>query len=604
MAFDGIVTKALASELQGLCNARIDKIFQPNKNSVILGFYLDGLNYALNICADSQYYRINLTTHSKSNPKIAPNFCMVLRKHLLSLRIKNVITSNLERVVTIEFEGFDDIDDIISKKLVIELMGKHCNIILLNDNNIIIDSLRHINNEGDDEDSASRSILPHIKYMYPNTNKYNFMEVTDYEQFKKLILKFISSDLQINTNNTNNLQNKIANFSLDDLYNVISNNFNGISKSFVKASITKLGLTEINDNSLEMLFNYINTVVSNTDNQFLKFETIFDKENNAKDYFLTPSTSTENLSLNFFIDDFYYSKETSNEFKIYRNSVLKLILDALKKYKKRLSNINQKLKECDNMDIYRIYGELITANLYRLPNHNVDSVDVENYYDNNNLLSIPLDKKYSISINAKRFFKKYNKLKNALEIVSIQKEDTNKELDYIESIVYELEAATNIEEVSDIFEEISENVIFKEKTNSYKNKKKSKIKKSKLTKNKTVSFNPIKYKIDDYTLLVGRNNKENDYLTLKYAKKSDLWFHTKDIHGSHAILFLENGKRPNNDILIRCAEIAAFHSKAKDSSNVPVNVCEVRFVKKPNGAKPGMVIYSNNETLNVQPCLS
>ena len=172
------------------------------------------------------------------------------------------------------------------------------------------------------------------------------------------------------------------------------------------------------------------------------------------------------------------------------------------------------------MDKYQLYGELITANLYKIKNENLKEIELDNYYTNEKIL-IPLDSRYLPSINAKHFFKKYRKLKNALEIVTKQKEETLNEVNYIESIVYELENAN-------IFEEISENAIFKEKTSHYKNNKKEKIQKSSLTKNKTVSFNPIKYTVDGYTLLVGRNNKENDYLTLKYAKKTDIWFHTKD----------------------------------------------------------------------------
>ena len=147
MAFDAIVTKAISTELQLLSGARIDKIFEPDKNEVILGFYLNGINYALNISIDPKNYRVNLTTNLKKNSKEAPNFCMVLRKHLIGLHIKNIITNNLERIITIEFEGFDEIDDIISKKLVIELMGKHCNVVLLDEENYIIDSLKHINSD-------------------------------------------------------------------------------------------------------------------------------------------------------------------------------------------------------------------------------------------------------------------------------------------------------------------------------------------------------------------------------------------------------------------------------------------------------------------------
>ena len=572
MAFDGIVTKAIASELQQLSGARIDKIFQPNKNNIILGFYFNKTNYALNICTNPSNYRIHLTTHPKKNPQVAPNFCMVLRKHLIGLHIKNIITDSLERVITIEFEGFDDIDDIISKKLIIELMGKHCNVVLLDDENIIIDSLKHINNE-----NTLRTIMPHIKYTYPTTQKRNFLECTDFEEFIKNV--------------------DIKDFTT--FVNSFSNIYNGISKKFINQIINKLNITTLTTDTAKEIYTYINKIIANTDSLNLNFEIDNSNNNSKNDYFLIVQDNDELFNLNFFIDDFYYDKETNEEFINYRNSILKLILNELKKYKKRLFNINNKLQNCENMDIYKIYGELLTANLYRIKDENISSIELENYYENNKLTSIPLDIKYTPSVNAKRYFKKYNKLKNELKIVTIQKEETQRELSYIESIVYELEASSTIEEIASIFEEISENVIFKDKI-SYKNKNNSKIKKSKLTKNKNISFNPLKYTIDGYTLLVGRNNKENDYLTLKYAKKTDLWFHTKDIHGSHAILLLNN-KTPDTDILIKCAQITAYHSKARNSSNVPVDFCEAKYVKKPNGAKLGMVIYTNNQTLNVNP---
>ncbi len=588
MAFDGIVTKAIASELNLLSGARIDKIFQPNNNNVILGFYLNGSNYVLNICTNSQNYRVHLTTHLRSNPKVAPNFCMVLRKHLIGLRIKNIITSHLERIITIEFEGFDDIDDLISKKLIIELMGKHCNVILLNDDGTIIDSLRHIRSE-----DSTHIVVPHIRYTYPEVKKLNFLDCNSFQDFEE---KLTSSNNPDNTNNSNN--SNPSNYSsfpnLEKLGSNISNTFNGISKGLIHFIIEDLNITKLSD-----IYNYLETLISGTDSLNLKFVKSTNL-NKKEDYFLVPSENIESFSLNFFLDDFYYEKETSEELKTSRNTILKLILSTLKKYKKRLENINSKLKECDNMDIYKLYGELITANLYRIPNKNLKEIELENYYDNNKMIIIPLDSKYLPSANAKRFFKKYNKLKNALEIVSAQKDETIKELDYLESIVYELESATSLEELSVIFEEISENVIFKDKIKSTQKSKTGKIKKSNLTKNKNVNFNPLKFTIDGFTLLVGRNNKENDYLTLKYANKQDLWFHTKDIHGSHAILLLNN-ITPSQDILAKCAEITAYHSKARLSSNVPVDVCEVRYVKKPNGAKPGMVIYTNYHTLYVNP---
>ena len=563
MPFDGIVTKAIACELQNLSGAIIDKVFEPNSNCIILGCYLNGNNYALNICSNPSNYRINLTTHPISNPKIAPNFCMVLRKHLIGLHIKNIVTNNLERVITIEFEGFNDIDDFITKKLIVELMGKHCNIILVDENYIIIDSLRHIYNE-----DSPHIVVPHIKYTYPISKKLNFLNCNNFEEFKK------------NISYTNILDLPIS----------ISNTYNGISKNYLQFIINNLKVY-----NLQAIYEYLRKIIINIDTLNFKFETL----NN--DYFLVPiSNSNNNFPLNFFIDDFYFKKESTENFKTYRNTVLKLILSTLNKYNKRLKNINDKLDACKNMDMYRLYGELITSNLYKIDNKNINEITLENYYDNNNLITIPLDPRYLPNINAKRYFKKYNKLKNTLKIVSIQKKETLEELTYLESIVYELENATSLEEVSDIFDEISENVVFKDLTLPTKPKKQTKVKQSNLTKNKNVSFNPLKYTIDNYTLLVGRNNKENDYLTLKYAKKSDLWFHTKDIHGSHAVL-LVNNSIISEDILIRCAEIVSYHSKAKFSENVPVDFCKVKYVKKPNGAKPGMVTYTNYSTLYVKP---
>ena len=588
MAFDGIVTKAITSEISQLKGSRIDKIFEPNKNTIILGIYQNGINYALNICIDAQYCRINLTTHQKANPQVAPNFCMLLRKNLIGLKLKNIITFDLERLIILEFEGFDELDDIISKKLVIELMGKHSNIILLDDSNIIIDSLRHIK----EIDENFRDILPHTKYTFPTSNKIIFLELKDFEDFKEYLNLSSPNSASNNNNDINNLPT------------IISNIFNGISKNFINAIIKKLEISDTSDTSLEKIFKYTNEIITNIGTSNISFESIKNNDGTIKDYFLIPekSSSLQPFDLNFFIDDFYFNKESNEQFKNYRNTLLKLILDTLKKYKKRLYNIDEKLKECDDMDKYRLYGELITSNLYRIPNRNVDEIELENYYENNNKIKIKLDKRFSPSINAKRFFKKYSKLKNALIIVSEQKADTLKELDYIESVIYELENCSTIEEIAFIYEEISENDIFKEKASLKANTKKNKVKKSKLTKNKTVSFNPIKYTVDGYTVFVGRNNKENDYLTLKFASKTDLWFHTKDFHGSHTILKLDNNlPYPNNDILIKVAELAAKHSKARNSSNVPVDYCEVKFVKKPSGSKPGMVIYTNNKTLNVNP---
>ena len=577
MAFDGIVTKVIATELQEVVGARIDKIYEPNKNDVLIGMYINGVNYALNICTDSQNYRVHLTTHIKPNPQNAPNFCMVLRKHLIGLRIKNIIATNLERVITIEFEGFDDVDDIITKKLIIELMGRHCNIILLDENNIIIDSLRHIVSDN----LLTRDIIPKVKYKYPETTKKNLLQISDFEEFE------------------NELQIDYDQITKEKLPVIISNIFNGISKQFITNLLNELEIEKIDKDNMKKIYVYITDLINNIDSLNLNVKVIEKSSGVKRDYFLTKGSSDKPFNLNYVIDDYYFDKENTEVFKNYKNNISKLILATLKKYKKRLYNINEKLEECNKMEKYKLYGELITANLYKIKNVNADKIKLENYYENNQIIEIPLDKKYVPSRNAKIYFKKYNKLKNALSIVGQQKEETLQELEYIESVIYELEECQTIDDLINVFDEISENNIFKEKPK--KVNQKNKVKKSKLTKDKKKQFNPIKYTINGYTLLVGRNNIENDYLTLKYAQKTDLWFHTKDIHGSHCILLLNKSKIPDDNIIVRCAQIAAFHSKGRNSSNVPVDVCEVKYVKKPNGSKPGFVIYKNNRTYSVNP---
>lgn len=564
MAFDGIVTKTIVNEFAPfIIGGKIDKIYEPDKNTIILGIYSQGKNYNLNICIDAKNCRINLTEHSRTNPLVAPNFCMLLRKHLLGGKISNISMFGLERIVNINIETINEFNEIEIKTLVIELMGKHSNIILNNNKGVIIDCIRHISSE-----HSYRELLPSRNYILPKSDKFDFMALKNFDEFYA----------KINTS------------SFDDLPQALSNTFTGFSLSFSKSVIVKCRITSMSKEDLEKVFNYILKIINVMEH--LNFEIIC-KNNNLFDYVLTIGKCDN--SLNSFIDDFYFEKETVETFTNYRNTILRMILEVLKKYNTRLININSKLKECDEMDKYKLYGELLTANLYRLSNIHSNSIQIENYYDNNNLITIPLDNKYSTNINAKRYFKKYSKLKTAFQLATNQKIETEQELNYIESIVYELENCSTLEDVQDIFEEISENVIFKEKLKKKEKKKKNTKKKKQHT------FSPIEYEIDGFKIYVGRNNKENDWLTLSFANKNDIWFHAKDIHGSHVILRVDNSKSIDDDILVKCAEIAAKHSKAKESSNVPVDYCLVQFVKKPNSAKPGMVIFTNNKTINVKP---
>ena len=586
MAFDGIVTKSITKELKNIIGYKIDKVYEPDKNTVTLGLYGKNSNLMLLICISSNNCRISLTSHPQKNPSTAPNFCMLLRKYLIGLKIKNIYTIDLERIVFIDLENNENPNKPICRKLIIELMGKHSNIILTDSNNIIIDSMRHTSTL----ENSNRDIYPTARYIFPESTKYSFLELNTFDDFYNAIEPKLIEYIAENSLNIENLN--VSNFMIDK---IISNTFNGISLSFIQNILSKLNIKEISKNNLELIYNKINEILSSS------FLDIFLAEN-QKDYYLYTSNieNESQFNLNYKIDDFYFEKETSELFKNYRNSILHLILATLKKYEKRLENIDNKLSECNNMDKFRLYGELITSNLYRIPNRNVNSIEVENYYDNNSTITIPLDQKYLPSYNAKRYFKKYNKLKNALAIVNVQKDETIRDIDYIESVIYELDNAKSIDDLGAIYDEISENGLFSDKLKVKSSSKKSSNKKAKpMKKNKLTSFNPLKYVIDGYTVLVGRNNKENDYLTCKFANKNDIWFHTKDIHGSHVILKTNPNEIVPDDVLFEVAKLAAKHSKAKNSSHVPVDFCKVSFVKKPSGSKPGYVIYSNNKTLYV-----
>lgn len=545
MAFDGIVTKCIVSELnKNIIYSKVNKIFEPTKNDIMIGLYNQGTNYCLHICINPSTCRLNLTTHSKPNPFNAPNFCMLLRKHLIGSKIVSISSFDLDRIVEIDFECLNELNDKIIKKLYIEIMGSCSNIILTNNNDIIIDAIRHT--------SSAREIMPARQYSLPESNKNSFLNINSFNEFKQII----------------------ANAPVEQLPKKISDSFSGICRPYAQYLLSK------NENDIEKTYTYLKNIVNNIDSSSLSCI------KTSNDYVIDFSDDNQNLKINFFIDDYYYDKDSDTAFTNFRNDILKIVLNQLKKCSKKLDNINNKLSECTKMDEYKLYGELITANLYKLKD-NVSSVELENYYDNNALISIPMDESISPNKNAEKYFKKYNKLKNTLDIVSLQKRDTQKELNYIESIVYSIENARTIPDLEDIFDEISENLSLPKSKEKQKDSNKT---------DEHVEF--LKQEINGFTVLIGKNNKQNDELTLKVASKDDYWFHTQDIHGSHVILRTE-GKEVDDNTLFECAKLAMQNSKAKLSSNVPVDYTLVKFVKKPSNAKPGMVVYTNYKTLYV-----
>ena len=394
MAFDGITTKSVITELQdNLIGGKINKIFQPTKNEILLNIY-NKANYTLLLSANPDYCRIHLTTHTKPNPQNAPNFCMLLRKYLIGGKIIDISNYDLERTVQIKFECYNELNDLVIRKLFIQIMSRQSNIVLTNENNIIIDSLKHFEN-----------YLPANPFEFVKISKKSFLELKSFNEFEEFV------------NNQN-------------LLTCLPNTFIGFSKTLIKQVLQTLNISKENYSisDLEKIYTYIKSIISNLGTNSIALEI-----NNA-DYSIALKNSEK--SINYQLDDYYFQKEQKNAFISSRNNLLRIVSGNLKKIYKKLENINAKLKECENMDTYRIYGELLTANLYKINAHeNLSEITLENYYDENSPIKIPLDNKINVQKNIEKYFKKYNKLKNALIIDGKQKKDTENEIDYIESIV-------------------------------------------------------------------------------------------------------------------------------------------------------------------------
>lgn len=535
MAFDGLVLNAVSNELACLIGGKLQKIYEPDENEILLSIYCNGLQYALSINISSNLYSVYLTQNKKVNPLVAPNFCMLLRKHLINYKISNIYTLGLERILIIDFIGKDENNTSIVKKMVIELMGKYSNILLLDENDIIIDSFKHFSTNN----GASRNILPKHKYSSPSSNK------IDISNFEELI------------NNINNLDDSC-------IIDFFCNNFIGLSKTSVKQLISEKNISTSLDN-YTLLANYLLELQNNIKNSHVKCISV-----GNNDYALTYSQSTIPLQVNTFLDNYYNNKQENEQFLSYKNTLLSSFVSKLKKLSKKLSNINEKLEECSQMEKYKLYGELITSNLYQISKQRLSHIELLNYYDGTTI-DIPLDISLYPNDNAKKYFKKYNKLKATNDIVQIQKIELEKEINYLESIVYEIEVSTCISDIYAISDEVKSSFSLQSKK-----KQKNRTSPSKSSNNLTL---PIKYNINGFNILVGKNNKQNDELTFKIANKDDLWFHVKDFHGSHTIL-QTNGVTPSQEILNKCAAIAAFYSQASNSSNVPVDYTLIKYVKK------------------------
>jgi len=479
MKFDVNATSAVVAEIsEKLVHGKIDKVYQAEKDEIILNIRKQGGQFRLLISAHSQNARIHLTTATRENPKTAPMFCMFLRKHLSGGRILAITQPTFDRVVHIEIECYTELGDKVKKIMWVEIMGKHSNIILTDESGKILDAIRH----ADFTTSSVRQVLPGLFYQPPPTTG-----------------------------------NYVA-----------------------------------GENSL-------------------------------------PS---ENISE--IVDKHFSDKDFAERMKQKSANIVKLINNNIKRCDKKIKLHTESLKDAENRDKYKVYGDLLTANIYRIE-FGMGKIAVENYYDENKLVEITLKDDISPSKNAQRYYTRYNKLKTTEKFATEQLELAQIEREYLETVLDSVLKAESSTELDEIRAELtSEGYIAKKFVKGKHNKKGRK-------ESEKVSA-PMEYTSSDgFKILVGKNNRQNDYLTMKLAFSTDIWLHTKTIAGSHVIIRTNGGNDVSEATLLEAANLAAYYSRGRNSANVAVDFTAVKNVKKPRGAKPGFVIYDNYNTVYITP---
>ncbi|HEX3028282.1 MAG TPA: NFACT RNA binding domain-containing protein [Clostridia bacterium] len=573
MPFDGVVTKCIVNELTDIIvGGRVEKIYQPESDEIVIGIRSKGENLKLVLSSSPNYPRIHITETIKENPSVPPVFCMLLRKHLSGGRITGIEFHDFERIVTILIESVNELGDLTTKKLIIEIMGRHSNIILTNSQNRILDSIKHV----DSEISSKREIMPAREYSFPPSQDKISPEILDIEQFIDGLKK---SAIAVEKY----ILNEIKGFSPFICSGICqSAEING------KMPATSLDRfqTDILKKSLE------DTIQAIKNSRFQPFIIYCDKAfKEPLDFYCLRLSDIQfekqMNSMNNVLDFFYAAKDGFERLKQKKADILKVLNSNIERCHKKLAIQQDKLREVSDREKLKLYGELITANIYCMP-ASVGKVSLLNYYsENEEYVDIPLDENLSAQQNAQRYFKRYTKAKSAFFNTNVQHAETLIELEYLESVLHLLDNCSTLQEISEIRQELSdEGYIAARKKDSKKNIKTSQ---------------PLHFTSSDgYEILVGKNNRQNDLLTLKTASSNDMWLHTKNIPGSHVIIKKQQSEIPETT-LMEAALLAAYHSKAKMSSNVPVDYTQVRNVKKPGGAKPGMVIYENYRTVIVTP---
>ena len=574
MPLDGIVISNIARDIRrAALGGRIDKIYQPEKDEIVTHIRSLGSNHKLLLTANSSHPRVHFTNTSKSNPLTAPLFCMVLRKHLSGGRIVSVDQPDFERILEIGVSSQNEMGDDTHKRLIIEIMGKHSNIILVDESGIILDSARHINREM----SSVREVLPGVPYIRPPSQGKSNPLLFEEEDFIKRL-------------------SEGENQTTSDF---LVKNYSGVSPAAASEVCHRADIEpdavcrNLHAFETQRLLSAFTQLISAIESQSYTPEIIIKngKPGDFSSVHLTMFDDLENYDkktyddISAMLEYFYTEKDARLRVDQKTADLRKLITNNIERCSKKHETHIRTMRDISGRDKYKLMGELLTANIYQLEK-GMTTFSAQNYYDENlPIVEIELDPNLEPAENAQRYFKRYNKEKRTYAALQSQMAANDIEREYLLALLQTLSTCRDEADIEQVREELSENGYVK------KRKKTS----------KPVKARPLHYLASDGTdIFVGKNNKQNDELTLRIAGNRDIWLHVKDMPGSH-VLIKTGGDDPSDMVLTEAAMLAAYYSKGKNGSNVPVDYTQRKNVRKPSGAKPGMVIYDNFKTLFITP---
>ena len=574
MAFDGITMAAVADELKKtIVEGRISKIAQPEDDELIITIHTSSGNVKLLISADASLPLIYLTENNKQGPITAPNFCMLLRKHIQGGRIVSVYQPGLERILFIEVEHLDEMGDVCRKKLIFELMGKHSNIIFTDSDNRIIDSIKRVSFAV----SSLREVLPGKEYVFPQTqDKAELLEESkEAADDPQKILEPMSKT--------------------DPAYKAVYGGFKGVSPVMANEICYEAGidadrpLNDLGDPDKEKLaaglMKLADDIAGGRFKPCIAYKGGKPLEFAAMELTMynTADTRLDHMdSVSALLEKFYREKNITVRIRQRSADLRHLVQVALERNTKKYDLQLKQLKDTEGRDKYRLYGELLTAYAYQIAPGS-RSAQVDNYYSGEKL-TIPLDEQLTATENAQRYFDKYGKQKRTYEALSSLIKDVEADIEHLRSIQTSLDIALGEEDLIQIRQELAES--------GYIRKTGGKGKKEKVTSK------PFHYiSSDGYDIYVGKNNFQNDELTFKFANGGDWWFHAKKIPGSHVVLRVKQGEEVPDRAFEEAAKLAAYYSQGRDQEKIEVDYVKRKEVKKPGGAKPGFVVYYTNYSM-------